>query len=528
MDSFEINKILGALLGTCLVLVAIHIAAGTIFAPPVPAKPGYEIAVEQKQPTQPKAEAPAPAVASFDNLLATASVERGAQVAKQCQACHNLGKGEGNKIGPDLYGVVGRPVASVPDFKYSDALKGKGGTWTFAPLNKWLTNPGADVPGTAMTFAGISSEKQRADVIAYLNSNSDKPLPLPKAAQAAAANKPPTAAAKPPEAAPAKPPAAASFDNLLATASVKRGAQTAKQCEICHNLGKGQGNKIGPDLYGVVGRPVASLPGFSYSDALKAKGGAWTFAALNTWLTNPTADVSGTAMTFAGISSEKQRADVIAYLNSNSDKPLPLPKAAEAAPAAPPAAAAKPPAAAPAKPPAAAPIENLLATASIQQGAQIAKQCEICHNLGKGQGNKIGPDLYGVVGRPVASVPGFSYSDALKAKGGAWTFAALNTWLTNPTADVSGTAMTFAGISSEKQRADVIAYLNSNSDKPLPLPKAAPSQPAPAPAPANPPAPAAANPPAAAPANPSAAAPSNPPASAPPAEPNAQSSAPPK
>jgi len=211
MDSFEINKILGALLGTCLLLVAVHIAAGAIFAPPVPAKPGYEIAVKQEQPTQPQGGAPAPAEVPFANLLATASVERGAQVAKQCQACHNLGKGEGNKVGPDLYGIVGRPVASVPGFNYSDALKAKGGTWTFDALNTWLTNPRADVPGTAMTFAGISSEKQRADVIAYLNSNSDNPLPLPKAAQSqpAPANAPANAAATPPAAAPANPPAAA-------------------------------------------------------------------------------------------------------------------------------------------------------------------------------------------------------------------------------------------------------------------------------------------------------------------------------
>ena len=125
-------------------------------------------------------------------------------------------------------------------------------------------------------------------------------------------------------------PAGQPIETLLASANVKEGEQTAKECELCHNLGKGQGNKIGPDLYGVVGRPVASEAGFNYSAPLKAKGGAWTFDALNTWLTNPRADVPGTLMTFAGISNEKQRADVIAYLNSNSDKPLPLPKAAEA------------------------------------------------------------------------------------------------------------------------------------------------------------------------------------------------------
>ena len=111
----------------------------------------------------------------FDTLLASASAEHGAQIAKQCTICHNLQEGQGPKIGPDLYGVVGRPVASVASFKYSAALKAKGGTWTFDALNKWLTDPRADVPGTAMTFAGIANEKQRADVIAYLNTLSASP-----------------------------------------------------------------------------------------------------------------------------------------------------------------------------------------------------------------------------------------------------------------------------------------------------------------------------------------------------------------
>jgi cytochrome c len=183
MDSFEINKILGALLGTCLVLLAVHIASGAIFAPQAPAKPGYEIEVKQEQQAAQPGAAAKPAEQPIENLLASASVERGAQVAKQCELCHNLGKGQGTKIGPDLYGVVGRKVASEEGFNYSSALKAKGGTWTFDALNPWLTNPRADVPGTLMTFAGLSNERQRADVIAFLNSNSDKPLPLPKAAQ---------------------------------------------------------------------------------------------------------------------------------------------------------------------------------------------------------------------------------------------------------------------------------------------------------------------------------------------------------
>jgi cytochrome c len=124
---------------------------------------------------------------SFEALVANASAERGAQVAKQCMICHNLRQGQGPKVGPDLYGVVGRPVASMPSFHYSAALKAKGGTWTFDALNTWLTNPRADVPGTAMTFAGISNEKQRADVVAYLNTLSAHPLPTAKSAGASAA-----------------------------------------------------------------------------------------------------------------------------------------------------------------------------------------------------------------------------------------------------------------------------------------------------------------------------------------------------
>jgi len=214
MESFEINKILGALLGTCLVLVAVHIASGAVFSPEKPAKPGYEIAVKEEEPAQGGTAAKPPAQ-PIENLLAAASIQQGTSVAKQCLACHNFGKGQGNKVGPDLYGIVGRQVAAEPGFNYSGPLKAKGGTWTFDALNTWLTDPRADVPGTLMTFAGISSEKQRADVIDYLNSNSDQPLPLPTAKNEAAA--PSAPAGK--EAAPANPAAPAANPQAAAPAN---------------------------------------------------------------------------------------------------------------------------------------------------------------------------------------------------------------------------------------------------------------------------------------------------------------------
>jgi cytochrome c len=200
MNSFELNKVLGAVLGTCLVLVAMHIASGAIFTPEPPAKPGYVIEVKEEQPAQ--SGAAAPAEVPIEQMLPTASVQQGQSDVKVCLTCHNLGKGQGDKVGPDLYGIVGRPVASEQGFNYSSQLKAKGGTWTFDALNKWIENPRADVPGTLMTFGGVPSEKQRAEIIDYLNSNSDSPLPLPKAAEAAPAPAPttpaPAASAPPP------------------------------------------------------------------------------------------------------------------------------------------------------------------------------------------------------------------------------------------------------------------------------------------------------------------------------------------
>ena len=199
MNSFEMNKVLGALLGTCLVLVAMHIASGAIFEQAAPAKPGYDIAVTGAAAAgrgSPGGVHGSP----IASLLPTASADRGAQVAKQCQACHNFQEGQGAKVGPNLYGVVGRAHRLGAGLQLLGRAKGHGGYWTFDALNTWLLKPSADAPGTAMTFAGISNEKQRADIIAYLDTLSPNPVPLPKAADAGA----PAAPAAPAADAPAK------------------------------------------------------------------------------------------------------------------------------------------------------------------------------------------------------------------------------------------------------------------------------------------------------------------------------------
>lgn len=185
MDSFELNKIAGAVLGVLTFTVGLNVFSDILFSSHAPEKPGYEIAVQEAASGE--AQAAEAASVPLPQLLAAASVEKGATQAKKCAACHNFQEGAGAKVGPDLYGIVDRPVASVAGFGYSAAMKAKGGEWTPLALNKFLTNPKADVPGTAMAFAGIGKEAERADLIAYLNSLSHSPKPLPTAAAAAPA-----------------------------------------------------------------------------------------------------------------------------------------------------------------------------------------------------------------------------------------------------------------------------------------------------------------------------------------------------
>jgi len=185
MNSFELNKVLGAVLGTCLILLALNIGAGALFAEHKPAKPGYMIAVKAEHEGG-KAEAKAPEK-PIGVLLASANVEKGQSIAKQCQSCHTFEKGGPNRVGPNLYNIVEDERGKGKNgFNFSAAMKAKGGEWSYEELNKFLTNPRGYIPGTAMTFAGISNDQQRADVIAYLRTLSDSPKPLPKAEAAAA------------------------------------------------------------------------------------------------------------------------------------------------------------------------------------------------------------------------------------------------------------------------------------------------------------------------------------------------------
>jgi len=180
MNSY-VNMGVGALLGTIFLLMSVSIASESLFHSENPEKPGFEIVAAEATDASTEA-APAKEV-PIAELMAKADPVKGEALFKKCASCHTNEKGGGNKVGPNLFGVVGRPVAHLTDFSYSAGIKAfaNGGkeTWTFDHLNHFLTAPKKFIKGTAMGFAGDKKDEDRANIMAYLNSKSDAPLPLP-------------------------------------------------------------------------------------------------------------------------------------------------------------------------------------------------------------------------------------------------------------------------------------------------------------------------------------------------------------
>lgn len=239
------NTIAGWVLGAGIVALGGSLLAGEYFHNERPEKMGFPIEGVVS------AEAGAAAEQPIEFYLAKADPAKGADVFKKCQACHTIEQGQPNGLGPNLYHVVGEPAGSGRGFAWSPALSGKGGTWNWDTLNQWLTSPKKYAPGTKMTFAGLSNPEERANVIAFLNSKSPAPLPMPAAPAGGAA----AAGAKPggPGAVASTPGAAA--DKAASEAS-SAGAQKAENEPV---LNEQQAAKAGQGSIG--GEGASKLTG---------------------------------------------------------------------------------------------------------------------------------------------------------------------------------------------------------------------------------------------------------------------------
>ncbi len=323
-DELLFNKYAGAILASLLFVTSTKLIAESIYAPKTTAS---ETTAKTEKTTDEQVDIAA--------LLAKADAKAGAKYASKCKSCHTFDKGGKAKVGPNLYNIVGRKVASSKDFKYSPALAKHGGTWDYDLLNCFLAAPKKCIKGNKMAFGGIKDPQTRANVIDYLRTLSDKPMPLPVAGskskktaakKSATEAKKPTTKAKQAKAGKASKASQAKFATLLAQANVSSGKRVAKKCTACHTFKKGGKTKTGPNLYGIVGRKIGAVKGYKYSSAMAKHGGVWDYVALDQFLAKPKKFIRGTKMGFAGLKKPQDRADLIAYLRTFSPNPVPLPK----------------------------------------------------------------------------------------------------------------------------------------------------------------------------------------------------------
>ncbi|MDF2095263.1 c-type cytochrome [Aquibaculum arenosum] len=375
--SLELNKMAAAVLTAGVVAMSTGFIAKLLVHPASLEENAYPIEVSDAGGAAP-AEAEEPGLEPVLPLLADADVEAGEGAFRACAACHTVDEGGAHRVGPNLWDIVGASHAHADGFNYSDAMASLSDEpWTYEALNAFIENPRETIPGTRMSYGGMRSVEDRANLIAYLRSLSNDPAPLPteeeiqevvgeeeaepaeaegegqaeaegeeQAASEEDGSEAATEEAAGEEAAPEEAEGeeaaagseeagaedtAAEGDSELAAAigdaDPADGESLFRRCASCHTADEGGPNRVGPNLWDIVGASVAHLDSFNYSDAARemgAEGVTWTYENLDAFLEAPRDWMPGTRMVFPGLRDAADRAAMIAFLRSKSDDPAPL------------------------------------------------------------------------------------------------------------------------------------------------------------------------------------------------------------
>lgn len=302
-------------------LMAMSLMTGSLLAFPKENVDSSHVKTKNTQtktaPVTPVKVSPLPTAAAvpetIESLVAKADIEKGRVAAQVCAGCHSLGKGQSDGFGPNLWNVVNRSHAQQKDYRYSASMMAqKDKKWGNEELNRFLTSPAKEVPGTKMPFMGIGDAQIRANIIAYLHTQADAPAPVIVIAPAEPL--PVTVAVPPP---PPKP-----FKELFAAADVKKGRAAAEVCVGCHSFEKNQPNRFGPNLWNVINSTYANKNDYNYSSGLQSrKGKKLDNEELNRFLSGPSPDTR--MLPFPGVKDPQTRANIVAYLGTLSDTPAP-------------------------------------------------------------------------------------------------------------------------------------------------------------------------------------------------------------
>ncbi len=214
--------------------------------------------------------------------------DRGRSAFARCAGCHTIEENAGHLIGPNLHGIFGRKIAGLADYSYSAGLRSRTGVWDEDALNRYIARPKLAAPGNNMAFPGMTSPHARRDLIEWLKTN-------PSDAGNSETD---------------------DFQSLLVRNEVMHGAELARACMVCHTVTQDAGNGIAPNLWGVIGRPIASMPDFSYSERIMRREGAWTPQTLNNFFLESKAFDQGSHRAFQNLARPADRAALISWLKT--------------------------------------------------------------------------------------------------------------------------------------------------------------------------------------------------------------------